>query len=233
MDVISIPVVSFPHPHSCFLICSGWEKIPTPCQSKSNCETPSIVRSCDSLSLETSPPGTHRPSELVRRSQHTERHSKQPGGCTEGAFPKLEGSWGPPLSHSFIEAGVCSAGAMTEARTSLLRQLLSPVASEIPAAAVGPVSSVIKYSLCQTLAVGATCTSGGKQSRRLPFLPPWRRSRLLCNRQRHPLSIFILLIYRLCFIGLWFKNIRSPPSMTSVGSVLPRATTWAKEMVVL
>lgn len=55
MDVISITIVSFPHPHSCFLICSGWEKIPTPCQSKSNCETPSIVRSCDSLSLETSP----------------------------------------------------------------------------------------------------------------------------------------------------------------------------------
>lgn len=89
MDVISISVVFFPHPPSCFLICSGKKNFPTPCQSKSNCEIPSIVRSCDSLSLETSPPGKHLPSSVSQKEPARRTHSKQHGGWPSQHLPKI------------------------------------------------------------------------------------------------------------------------------------------------
>ena len=43
------------------------ENFPVPHQSKSNCEIPSIVWSCDYLSMETSPPRKHLPFSVSQK----------------------------------------------------------------------------------------------------------------------------------------------------------------------
>lgn len=77
---ISIKIVSFLHPPSHFLIYTEKRKrkeerkkekkkenFPIPHQSKSNCEIPSIVWSCDYLSMETSPPRKHLPFSVSQK----------------------------------------------------------------------------------------------------------------------------------------------------------------------